>query len=202
MVLNQCKYIVLDEADRMIDLGFEPQVLQVMDSLGGGGMKSLDEAEAQRQEEEAERSGAILRTTVMFTATMPPEVEKLAKEYLRHPVIVTIGDQQSGKNKRIEQKVRYCCTGANIILSSLDGDDDDDSYYYTRLCCGFKCFCCSQVLMLSEGAKQRALDQVLKTAEFPVIVFVNLKKNCDIIGKKLENQSKELRLVLWYFWQV
>lgn len=33
VVLNQCNYIILDEADRMIDMGFEPQVRAVMDSM-------------------------------------------------------------------------------------------------------------------------------------------------------------------------
>lgn len=41
----------------------------------------------------------------MFSATMLPEVERIAKQYLRHPVIIKIGDQDSGKNKRIEQIV-------------------------------------------------------------------------------------------------
>lgn len=43
------------------------------------------------------------RTTVMFSATMAPEVEKLAKKYLRCPVIVSIGGSDSHMNKRITQ---------------------------------------------------------------------------------------------------
>jgi ATP-dependent RNA helicase DDX23/PRP28 len=37
VVLHQCRYVVLDEADRMIDLGFEPQVSQVLEAMGGAG---------------------------------------------------------------------------------------------------------------------------------------------------------------------
>lgn len=48
---------------------------------------------------------ASFRTTVMFSATMAPPVEKLAKDYLRAPVIVSIGDQESSRNKRIVQEV-------------------------------------------------------------------------------------------------
>jgi ATP-dependent RNA helicase DDX23/PRP28 len=42
LVLNQCNYVVLDEADRMVDMGFEPQVIQVLDAMGGL-LKSEDE---------------------------------------------------------------------------------------------------------------------------------------------------------------
>ena len=38
---------------------------------------------------------------------MPPAVEKLAKKFLRHPAIVCIGDEDSGKNKRIRQHVLF-----------------------------------------------------------------------------------------------
>ena len=44
----------------------------------------------------------------MFSATMPLEVERLAKQYLRHPAIVGIGDpDSSGKNARITQRVLF-----------------------------------------------------------------------------------------------
>ncbi len=42
-VLNQCTYVVLDEADRMIDLGFEGQVNQILDAMPVTNLKSEDE---------------------------------------------------------------------------------------------------------------------------------------------------------------
>ena len=110
LVLNQCSYIVLDEADRMIDLGFAPQIEQILDSMGGK-LKSEDETEAYNQErEDLERLGKAVpshRLTAMFSATMPSEVERIAKRYLRHPVIVSVGDQDSGKNARITQRILF-----------------------------------------------------------------------------------------------
>jgi hypothetical protein len=44
-VLNQCNYVVLDEADRMIDLGFEPQVVGVLDAMPSSNMKPVSEEE-------------------------------------------------------------------------------------------------------------------------------------------------------------
>ena len=108
MVLNQCSYIVLDEADRMIDMGFAPQMESILDAMGGV-LKSENEQEAYRQEkEDLEQTGvARHRLTAMFSATMPAEVERMAKLYLRHPAVVTIGDPDTVKNSRIVQNIIF-----------------------------------------------------------------------------------------------
>ncbi|GMH12468.1 hypothetical protein Nepgr_014309 [Nepenthes gracilis] len=81
-VLNRCSYVVLDEADRMIDQGFEPQIVGVLDSIPSIHLKPLN-----KDEEHDE----LHRITHMFTATMSPDVERLARKYLRNPVVVTVG---------------------------------------------------------------------------------------------------------------
>jgi ATP-dependent RNA helicase DDX23/PRP28 len=106
LVLNQCNYVVLDEADRMIDMGFEEQVVEVLENMGGL-LKSEDEELAEIQLQSAVSGKAFYRVTAMFSATMSNEIEQIAKKYLRHPVIVKIGDEESGKNKRIEQHVIF-----------------------------------------------------------------------------------------------
>ncbi|KAF6137281.1 hypothetical protein GIB67_036318, partial [Kingdonia uniflora] len=83
-VLNQCNYVVLDEADRMIDMGFEEQVTKVLDAMPSSNLKPENEDEELDEKK-------IYRTTYMFSATMPPTVERLARKYLRNPVVVTIG---------------------------------------------------------------------------------------------------------------
>ncbi|KXZ50152.1 hypothetical protein GPECTOR_17g788 [Gonium pectorale] len=99
-VLNQCNYVVLDEADRMIDLGFEPQVIGVLDAMPSSTLKPDEEG----AELEANRT---YRTTYMFSATMPPAVERLAKKYLRRPVVVVIGS--AGKvTDNVTQRVFVC----------------------------------------------------------------------------------------------
>lgn len=114
LVLHQCRYVVLDEADRMIDLGFENQLNQILDAMtvssyhhagddGGALASTLPETEDIGGEQVSTR-----RTTHMFTATMPPSVEKLAKKYLKRPVTVRIGDDDSGgKNRRITQELIF-----------------------------------------------------------------------------------------------
>ncbi|KAH1047064.1 hypothetical protein J1N35_037848 [Gossypium stocksii] len=82
-VLNQCNYVVLDEADRLIDTGFEPQVVGVLDAMPSSNLKPENEDEELDEKR-------IYRTTYMFSATMPPAVERLSGKYLRNPVVVTI----------------------------------------------------------------------------------------------------------------
>ncbi|GMG27160.1 unnamed protein product [Ambrosiozyma monospora] len=76
---SNIRYAVLDEADRMFDLGFEPQVMKIVKSL--------------RHD----------RQTVMFSATFPPKMEALARKILRNPVEIMIGARNL-VNDSIRQK--------------------------------------------------------------------------------------------------
>ncbi|GAB0098266.1 RNA helicase [Sergentomyia squamirostris] len=92
LVLNQCTYIVLDEADRMIDMGFEADVQKILDFMPVTNLKpDTEEAEDVQKLMENFYTKKKYRQTVMFTATMPPAVERLARTYLRRPATVYIG---------------------------------------------------------------------------------------------------------------
>lgn len=116
MVLNQCNYIVLDEADRMIDLGFAPQIQSVLDAMPTSNMRPEEEEEdedepAKKQEDEMAAEMPLYRQTFLFSATMPPAVEKLAKKYCRQPAIIQIGETGRVVDS-IEQVVKVVSEGA------------------------------------------------------------------------------------------
>uniref|UniRef100_A0A1I7T8J1 RNA helicase n=2 Tax=Caenorhabditis tropicalis TaxID=1561998 RepID=A0A1I7T8J1_9PELO len=105
LLLNQCTYVILDEADRMLDMGFEPDVQKVLEYLPDSNMKKDTE---EFDDEEALMKGFTTREkyrqTVMFTATMSSAIERLARQYLRRPAVVHIGS--AGKpTERVEQVV-------------------------------------------------------------------------------------------------
>ncbi|KAJ3054388.1 DEAD (Asp-Glu-Ala-Asp) box polypeptide 23 [Rhizophlyctis rosea] len=113
LVLSQCTYVVMDEADRMIDMGFEPDVNYILDALPVSNLKpdteESEDPELLRQAALASDHGPMgryFRQTVMFSATMPPAVERLAKKYLRRPAVVTIGTAGQVVDT-IEQKVEF-----------------------------------------------------------------------------------------------
>ncbi|XP_075050480.1 putative ATP-dependent RNA helicase DDX23 [Mixophyes fleayi] len=105
LVLSRCTYVVLDEADRMIDMGFEPDVQKILEHMPVTNQKpDADEAEdPEKMIANFESGKHKYRQMVMFTATMPPSVELLARSYLRRPAVVYIGS--AGKpHERVEQK--------------------------------------------------------------------------------------------------
>ena len=91
--LSNVGYVVLDEADRMLDKGFEEEIRKIISTTS-----SPDSFE----------KGNRGRQTLMFTATWPPSVRDLASTFMRSPVKIAIGDNPTGElraNTSITQKV-------------------------------------------------------------------------------------------------
>uniref|UniRef100_A0AC35GVC0 RNA helicase n=1 Tax=Panagrolaimus sp. PS1159 TaxID=55785 RepID=A0AC35GVC0_9BILA len=105
--LNQCSYVIMDEADRMLDMGFEQEVNKILDYIPVTNLKpDTDDAENEQLLMANFNTKSKYRQTVMFTATMSPSVERLARQYLRRPAVVNIGTV--GKpTERTEQIVHF-----------------------------------------------------------------------------------------------
>ena len=106
IVLSQCRYIVMDEADRMVNLGFEVDLTFILDKLPSETMEGEDQGEQIDIDGETMIKRGRTRVTTLFSATMPPPVERLAKKYLKRPAIITIGEAGRAVDT-VEQRVEF-----------------------------------------------------------------------------------------------
>ncbi|TPX17655.1 uncharacterized protein E0L32_012034 [Thyridium curvatum] len=84
--LCNIKYLVLDEADRMLDMGFEPQIRRIVE---GEDMPNVNN-----------------RQTLMFSATFPRDIQMLARDFLKDYVFLSVG-RVGSTSENITQKVEY-----------------------------------------------------------------------------------------------
>ena len=84
--LSNIKYLVLDEADRMLDMGFEPQIRQIVQGV--------------------DMPGTAERQTLMFSATFPRDIQMLAKDFLKDYVFLSVG-RVGSTSENITQKIEY-----------------------------------------------------------------------------------------------
>ncbi|KAL7272131.1 DEAD-box ATP-dependent RNA helicase [Rhizina undulata] len=84
--LANIKYLVLDEADRMLDMGFEPQIRRIVE---GEDMPKTDQ-----------------RQTLMFSATFPRDIQMLARDFLKDYIFLSVG-RVGSTSENITQKVEY-----------------------------------------------------------------------------------------------
>ncbi|KAF5133256.1 ATP-dependent RNA helicase DED1 [Metarhizium anisopliae] len=84
--LCNIKYLVLDEADRMLDMGFEPQIRRIVE---GEDMPPVAD-----------------RQTLMFSATFPRDIQMLARDFLKDYVFLSVG-RVGSTSENITQKVEF-----------------------------------------------------------------------------------------------
>ncbi|KAI9495371.1 P-loop containing nucleoside triphosphate hydrolase protein, partial [Zychaea mexicana] len=84
--LANIRYLVLDEADRMLDMGFEPQIRRIV--------------------EKEDMPGVEDRVTLMFSATFPRDIQYLARDFLKDYIFLSVG-RVGSTSENITQKVEY-----------------------------------------------------------------------------------------------
>jgi len=84
--LQNIKYLVLDEADRMLDMGFEPQIRRIVEG-----------------EDMPPTNG---RQTLMFSATFPRDIQMLARDFLSDYIFLSVG-RVGSTSENITQKIEY-----------------------------------------------------------------------------------------------
>ncbi|XP_051824483.1 probable ATP-dependent RNA helicase DDX53 [Antechinus flavipes] len=81
ITLNSITYLVLDEADKMLDMGFESQILKILSDIRPD------------------------RQTIMISATWPDAVRRLSQKYLKDPMIVYVGTLDLAAVNTVKQKI-------------------------------------------------------------------------------------------------
>ena len=84
--LKNIRYLVLDEADRMLDMGFEPQIRRIVQ---GEDMPDVHD-----------------RQTLMFSATFPREIQILARDFLKDYIFLSVG-RVGSTSENITQKIEF-----------------------------------------------------------------------------------------------
>jgi ATP-dependent RNA helicase DDX23/PRP28 len=169
LVLSQCRYVVMDEADRMVHLGFEPDLTFILDSLPTETMQGEDAGEQMDVDGETMIKRGRTRVTTLFSATMPPVVERLARKYLRKPAVITIGEAGRAVDT-VEQRVEF-----------VTGDEKKKWVMHARV------FCTRN----TDAPNRQRLLEILNSGMYasPIIVFVNQKKTADMVAKDLSRAN-------------
>lgn len=100
--LSQVEIVILDEADRMLDMGFLPDISRILNLL------------------------PKKRQNLMFSATFSPEVKKLAGNFLRNPVLVEVA-RENATADTVEQIVYqvHDSEKTDVLIDILKGDGED-----------------------------------------------------------------------------
>lgn len=107
--LNRIEIFVLDEADRMLDMGFLPALKRIIAKL------------------------PEKKQSLFFSATLPPKIRALAARLLFNPVTITVASKTTTV-ERIKQSVRYAKRGNKLatLTDLLDGDNVARAIVFTR----------------------------------------------------------------------
>lgn len=107
LVLNQCFYLILDEADKMIEMDLVDDVSEIMNHIEEESLSTIcSHLPPDLEKEFLNKLNGRKRMIHLFSATISQDIRKLASDLLKESIFISIGEPGSGK-KEITQNIEF-----------------------------------------------------------------------------------------------
>ncbi len=166
LILSELKFVVLDEADRMLDIGFRPDIEKIL------------------------RRCPTDRQTLLLSATVAPAIEKLCQRYMRDPVVLDFSD----KTKTVETIDQYYFTieqnrKYDLLVKLLEREQPEQAIVFCRTKRGTDKVhrkltkVCKEVDCIHGDMNQGARDRVMKNFRAGA---VKILVATDVVGRGID----------------